>query len=236
MKKGKQDFLKHGFTLIEAMVVVAIIGVLAAIGYAVLQNMVWQARASEVSAIFDGVMAKQPDGIYQPNKRVMLKVKHKRTADCVVGGFRWHKNGPGTMVGSLLLGLYDADGKLQHIGVAASFTEKLVRAYAQVRIGDPLDDETLMGPLIDAGAVKEMEDAIAAVREQGGEILCGGKRIDRPGNFVEPMFLEANFAFDPRSDRFLALREPETHRADVQMVFVTNWLAELKRLTAGADR
>lgn len=73
---------------------------------------------------FDGVMAKQPDGTYQPNKRVMLKVKHKRTADCVVGGFRWHKNGPGTMIGSLLLGLYDADGSLQHIGVAASFSEK----------------------------------------------------------------------------------------------------------------
>jgi len=77
-------------------------------------------------------------------------------------------------------------------GIAASFTEKLVRAYAQVRIGDPLDDETLMGPLIDAGAVKEMEEALAAVREQGGEILCGGKRVDRPGNFVEPTLVKAS--------------------------------------------
>lgn len=72
----------------------------------------------------DGVMAKAPDGVYQPKKRVMLKVKHKRTTDCVVAGFRWHKNGPGTMVGSLLLGLYDDEGKLHHVGVAASFTEK----------------------------------------------------------------------------------------------------------------
>jgi ATP-dependent DNA ligase len=71
----------------------------------------------------DGVMAKQLDGLYKPGKRAMLKVKHKRTADCVVGGFRWHKNGPGTMVGSLLLGLHDEDGTLHHIGVCASFKE-----------------------------------------------------------------------------------------------------------------
>jgi ATP-dependent DNA ligase len=73
---------------------------------------------------FDGVMAKQPDGGYQPNKRAMFKVKHKRTVDCVVGGFRWHKRGKGELVGSLLLGLYDGEGKLHHVGVAASFTEK----------------------------------------------------------------------------------------------------------------
>lgn len=88
---------------------------------------------------FDGVMAKDPEGTYQSNKRVMIKVKHKRTADCVVAGFRWHKNGPGTMVGSLLLGLYDAEQKLQHIGVAASFTEKkrkeLVEFLAPYREG-----------------------------------------------------------------------------------------------------
>jgi ATP-dependent DNA ligase len=72
----------------------------------------------------DGVMAKQPDGVYAPKKRTMLKVKHQRTADCVVAGFRWHKNGPGTMLGSLLLGLYDDEGVLHHVGVAASFSEK----------------------------------------------------------------------------------------------------------------
>ena len=71
----------------------------------------------------DGVMAKPAAGTYQPNKRVMLKVKHERECDCVVAGFRWHKNGPGTAVGSLLLGLYDDDGALQHVGVVASFTE-----------------------------------------------------------------------------------------------------------------
>jgi len=72
----------------------------------------------------DGVMAKAPDGAYQPGKRVMLKVKHQRTVDVVLAGFRWHKNGKGTAVGSLLLGLYDEERRLQHVGVAASFTEK----------------------------------------------------------------------------------------------------------------
>ncbi|HYL41349.1 MAG TPA: ATP-dependent DNA ligase [Candidatus Binatus sp.] len=70
----------------------------------------------------DGVVAKRLDGTYQPGKRAMVKVKHQRTADCVVAGFRWHKNGPGTHVGSLLLGLYDDAGKLHHVGVTASFS------------------------------------------------------------------------------------------------------------------
>ncbi|WP_208720136.1 ATP-dependent DNA ligase [Amycolatopsis circi] len=69
---------------------------------------------------FDGVMAKPADLPYEQDKRVMLKVKHERTADCVVAGFRWHKDGKG--VGSLLLGLYDDEGSLHHVGVASSFT------------------------------------------------------------------------------------------------------------------
>ena len=72
----------------------------------------------------DGVIAKPEDGTYQPNKRVMLKIKHEREADCVVAGFRWHKKGEKTLVGSLLLGLYDADGNLSHVGVCASFTNE----------------------------------------------------------------------------------------------------------------
>ena len=71
----------------------------------------------------DGVIAKATSGTYEPNKRVMLKVKHERECDCVVAGFRWHKKGEGTMVGSLLLGLYNDSGALQHVGVCASFTE-----------------------------------------------------------------------------------------------------------------
>src|SRR3989454_5167614 len=65
----------------------------------------------------DGVIAKRLDASYQPGKRAMLKLKHRRTADCVVAGFRWHKNGPGTHVGSLLLGIFDDEGKLHHVGI-----------------------------------------------------------------------------------------------------------------------
>ncbi len=74
----------------------------------------------------DGVIAKQADGIYEPGKRAMIKIKHARTADCVVAGFRWHKSGKDA-VGSLLLGLYDARGKLQHVGVTSSFTMSMRR-------------------------------------------------------------------------------------------------------------
>jgi ATP-dependent DNA ligase len=70
----------------------------------------------------DGVMAKPSDQPYAPDKRTMLKVKHKRTVDVVLGGFRWHKDAHGEAVGSLLLGLYDDRGELQHVGVAASFS------------------------------------------------------------------------------------------------------------------
>jgi ATP-dependent DNA ligase len=72
----------------------------------------------------DGVMAKPLGGAYEPNKRVLVKVKHERDCDCVVAGFRWHKSGKGTAIGSLLLGLFDDDGDLQHVGVCASFTDK----------------------------------------------------------------------------------------------------------------
>jgi ATP-dependent DNA ligase len=69
----------------------------------------------------DGVIAKRLDAAYAPGKRAMLKIKHQRTADCVVAGFRWHKNGEGTHVGSLLLGLHDDEGRLHHVGVTSTF-------------------------------------------------------------------------------------------------------------------
>jgi ATP-dependent DNA ligase len=84
----------------------------------------------------DGVIAKPPELAYQPGKRAMLKVKHARTAECVVAGFRWYK-GDQDAVGSLLLGLYDDGGKLQHVGVTSSFTmatrKQLVKELAPLR-------------------------------------------------------------------------------------------------------
>ncbi|MBA2751017.1 MAG: ATP-dependent DNA ligase [Actinobacteria bacterium] len=85
----------------------------------------------------DGVVAKPLDLEYRPGQRAMVKVKHERTADCVVAGFRWHKSGG--VVGSLLLGLYDDAGVLHHTGVTASFTmdrrRQLVDELAPYREG-----------------------------------------------------------------------------------------------------
>jgi ATP-dependent DNA ligase len=93
----------------------------------------WFARFE--GAGLDGVIAKPLRDAYQPGKRVLAKVKHQRTADVVVGGFRWHKDGEG--VGSLLLGLYDDVGQLRHIGVASSFSaarrRELVEELAPLR-------------------------------------------------------------------------------------------------------
>ena len=88
----------------------------------------------------DGVVAKPLAAPYQPGKRAMLKIKHVRTADCVVAGFRWHKTaaeGGAEAVGSLLLGLYDDAGVLHHVGVTSSFTmesrRRLVEELAPLR-------------------------------------------------------------------------------------------------------
>ena len=84
----------------------------------------------------DGVVAKPESGIYLPGKRAMIKVKHARTADCAVAGFRWYKGGKDA-IGSLLLGLYDTSGALQHVGVTSSFTmamrRQLVKDLAPLR-------------------------------------------------------------------------------------------------------
>jgi ATP-dependent DNA ligase len=86
---------------------------------------------------FDGVIAKPSSGLYESNKRAMFKIKHERECDCVVAGFRWHKGGENTAVGSLLLGLYDDENHLQHVGVVASFTnekrKELVEFLAKYR-------------------------------------------------------------------------------------------------------
>jgi ATP-dependent DNA ligase len=93
----------------------------------------------------DGIVAKPLALPYSPDKRVMFKIKHERTADCVVAGFRWHKSGP--IVGSLILGLYDGD-QLRHVGVAASFTmarrKELVTELEPLRV-DAESDHPWLG-------------------------------------------------------------------------------------------
>ena len=92
---------------------------------------------------FDGVIAKHGKTPYEPGKRSMIKVKHARTADCVVAGFRWHKEGRDQRVGSLLLGLYDSRGALHHVGVTSSFTMGVRRQLAQEL--EPLRKNALEG-------------------------------------------------------------------------------------------
>ena len=100
----------------------------------------WLARFE--GAGLDGVIAKPEAAAYQPGKRAMLKIKHARTADCAVAGFRWHKSG-NDAIGSLLLGLYDNRGTLHHVGVTSAFSmarrRELVTELAPLRQG-ALDD------------------------------------------------------------------------------------------------
>ena len=131
----------------------------------------------------DGVVAKRPDLPYLPGQRVMFTVRHQRTADCVVAGFRWHKSGP--VVGSLLLGLYDGAGRLQHVGVTSSFTRERRRellaevARYRLRAGDP---HPWLG-------------AAAAGRVPGGEASRWDARKDRSWEPLAPE-LVAEVAYD----------------------------------------
>ena len=107
----------------------------------------------------DGVIGKRGSDPYAPGKRTMAKIKHARTADCVVAGFRWHKNGPGTLIGSLLLGLWNAEGHLQHVGVTSSFTmvkrAELVDLLEPYRHGGLEDHPWRDWALAEAAAVEE---------------------------------------------------------------------------------
>jgi ATP-dependent DNA ligase len=112
----------------------------------------------------DGVIAKPAGGSYQPGKRVMLKVKHDRECDCVVAGFRWHKRGAGAL-GSLLLGLYDDEGRLHHVGVAASFTDAKRRELAELLA--PYREEAL--------ADHPWKDWAGEGDPEGGQRMPGGR-------------------------------------------------------------
>ena len=121
----------------------------------------------------DGVIAKSADAAYQPGKRVMVKIKHIRTAECVVAGFRWHKAGEGTLVGSLLLGLYDDRGTLHHVGVTSAFTmavrKTLVAELEPLRIDAMAGHPWREWAMADAHETKRMPGAQS--RWTGGKDL-----------------------------------------------------------------
>ncbi len=115
----------------------------------------------------DGVIAKPVSGIYEPNKRVMLKVKHERDCDCVVAGFRWYKKSERTAVGSLLLGLFDDSGALQHVGVCASFTAEKRRELVEFLA--PYREDALTNHPWKQWAGSEPADGEAGHRMPGGQ-------------------------------------------------------------------
>ena len=161
----------------------------------------------------DGVMAKPVLDPYTPGKRTLTKVKHKRTADCVVAGYREHKSGP--VVGSLLLGLYDDDGRLQHMGVCSSFTaakrQEMVDELAPLVVDleshpwspDTADDAGIRRP----GVVNRWN----AKKNMGFVPL-------RPERVVEVAYdqLQGDYRFrhNPRFVRWRPDREPESCRFD----------------------
>ncbi|WP_207222821.1 ATP-dependent DNA ligase [Herbihabitans rhizosphaerae] len=160
---------------------------------------------------FDGVMAKPGDSPYQQDKRIMWKVKHERTADCVVAGFRMHKDGKG--VGSLLLGLYDDNGTLHHVGVASSFT-----AARRAELVDEL--EPLRRNALDAHPWREWAQAEAheSGRMPGGlSRWSGGKdlswepvRIELVAEVRYENVLAGRFRHGGRLVRFRPDRTPES--------------------------
>jgi len=166
----------------------------------------------------DGVMAKAADGTYQPNKRAQIKVKHLRTADVVVAGYREHKNGDGP--GSLMLGLYDAEGRLHHLGVASSFS---VARRAELR--DELASYVVES--LDGHPWGQWADAMAQASSDTGRLpggqsrWSGGKDLSftplRPDLVAEVAYERVDngrFRHSARFQRWRPDREPESCRFD----------------------
>jgi ATP-dependent DNA ligase len=166
----------------------------------------------------DGIVAKPLDSIYQPDVRGWIKVKHERTAECVVAGFRTHKDGQG--VGSLLLGLFDDDSKLHHVGVAASFTAKERRNL----LGElePLTHDALTNH-----PWREWAEASAHAQEHGARMPGAPSRWNttkdlswtaiRPERVVEVTFTQlenGRFRHNAHVLRWRPDREPSSCRYD----------------------
>jgi ATP-dependent DNA ligase len=178
----------------------------------------------------DGVMAKPLKGLYEPNKRVMFKVKHERECDCVVAGFRFHKQAPGEAVGSLLLGLFDTAGALQHVGVCASFT--LAKRRELLTFLEPYRKDALAGhPWKDWAE----HDAAATGRMPGGQSRWSqGKDLSwqplRPELVVEVAYdhlQNGRFRHTAQFRRFRADKRPKDCTYEQLEVVPASELAEI---------
>ncbi|GAA2800868.1 ATP-dependent DNA ligase [Saccharopolyspora taberi] len=163
----------------------------------------------------DGVIGKPTSGAYQPGKRTMLKVKHSRTADCVVAGLRWHANTePGTAVGSLLLGLYDDNDVLHHVGVVGAFPAAKRRELATT-LADLLDAEGHPWLDPDAGEGRRLPGGVT--RWRSGELVWEPLR---PELVVEVAYdhtegaMPSRFRHTTQFVRWRPDREPSSCRYD----------------------
>jgi ATP-dependent DNA ligase len=158
----------------------------------------------------DGVMAKPMGGLYEPNKRVMFKVKHERDCDCVVAGFRWHKKGDGA-VGSLLLGLYNETGALQHVGVCSSFSA--AKRLELAAFLEPYRENALADHPWKQWKAPDLATAEAGQRMPGGQSRWSqGKDLS-----WEPLRIElvAEVAYDHmQRDRFRHIAQFRRWRSD----------------------
>ncbi len=164
----------------------------------------------------DGVIAKQLDSTYQPGKRAMVKVKHARTADCVVAGFRWHKNGPGTMIGSLLLGLYDDEGTLHHVGIASSFTTAKRRELVEELA--PLRENALAGhPWRDWAGAEEGDQRMPGASSRwnrGKDLSWEPLRPERVGEVAYDHLQGTRFRHATHFQRWRPDKDPRSCRYD----------------------
>jgi ATP-dependent DNA ligase len=163
----------------------------------------------------DGVIAKRLTDPYTPDKRTLVKVKHRRTADCVIAGYRVHKDGKG--VGSLLMGLYDDEGGLHHVGVAASFTAK--RRTELLAELEPLTHDAMANhPWREWAEAAQPQEGDAAQRMPGGTSRwSAGKdhswvplRIERVAEVTFGQLQEGRFRHGSTFVRWRPDREPRS--------------------------
>ena len=168
----------------------------------------------------DGVIAKRLDGAYQPGKRGWVKVKHARTADVAVAGFRWHKDEAGIGVGSLILGLHDAAGTLHHAGVASGFTaarrRELVAELASLREG-ALDGHPwrnwATAELAEAATWRRMPGATSRWN-RGKDLSWEPLRVERVAEVAYDHLQGDRFRHATRLVRWRPDRRPESCRYD----------------------
>jgi ATP-dependent DNA ligase len=159
----------------------------------------------------DGVVAKPKDGVYEPDKRVMFKIKHERDCDCVVAGFRWYRKSARPAIGSLLLGLYDQSGALQHVGVCGSFPlkkrEELVNYLAPFR-----EKASVKHPWLSSLEIESAPDGVSSRIPGGQSRWSQGKDLS-----WEPLRPElvAEVAYDHmQGDRFRHMAQFRRWRSD----------------------